>query len=669
MNRAELPAATDASPASRAPRRGGSPWHGIYVQCTFLLVLLFGLIVVAPLLQPGYFWGAHDARHDVYFIFQYDKSVQDGIWFPRWSPDWTFGYGYPFFIVYGPLATFVGELFHHFLGLGYENSVKAVLGLSILLSGLAMYGFARSWLGRNAALVAAVAYMAIPYHLVDVFVRAAMAESVALVFLPLVLWGFRETVTREGPRPPFGAVLGAAVAYAAIMWTSNLVAVVFTPALALYVLALILWRARDEGQSLSSRPGNTGRAGGEAGAGTPVVRRIARAALAPAIAFGLGLGLSAAFFVPAMVEQGYINKTQWFGQYYDPTRHFVYFHQLFNPTWGFGISQPGPNDIAQGAMSYQLGAAVVVLSLIVVAFARRARGLRRELGFWAVWAVASISLTLSISAPLWRHAPLIPYAQFPWRYLMLAILPLSILPGAVVALGSSPAPDDAQPQEEGSGAGRGRSVSGSSTWPAIMLAGLILLSSYPYFKVQNVEPTPDQGPVSYEALMRFQRTSDEMTGVTAWVDPALRPNWSPMAELWVQGQKVTTRVDYSQVPQNETLAVNSEDLGSAHEQVYFYAKDPGQSITFNWFWYPGWTAYLLDHKDGRPVEKLPVEREAGPLARIVAPVPAGEGYILLRMEDTPLRAAAKWITYATVAVILVGLLVVYVVARGKRRLV
>ena len=113
------------------------------------LILIFALIVIAPLLQPGYFWGAHDARHDVYFIFQYDKSVQDGIWFPRWSPDWTFGYGYPFFIVYGPLATFVGVLFHHFLGLGFEASVKAVLALSIVVSGFAMYGFVRSWLGRR----------------------------------------------------------------------------------------------------------------------------------------------------------------------------------------------------------------------------------------------------------------------------------------------------------------------------------------------------------------------------------------------------------------------------------------------------------------------------------------------------------------------------------------
>ncbi len=65
----------------------------------------------------------------------------------------------------------------------------------------------------------------------------------------------------------------------------------------------------------------------------------------------------------------------------------------------------------------------------------------------------------------------------------------------------------------------------------------------------------------------------------------------------------------------------------------------------------------MDGKDGRPVAKLPVMREAGPLARIVVSVPAGEGYILLRLEDTPLRAAAKWVTLATVLlmVLAVGL--------------
>jgi len=634
-------------------------------QWTFIvLIVLLGLVVLAPLLQPGYFWGAHDARHDVYFIFEYDKSVQDGNWLPSWGPDWAFGYGYPFWIVYGPLATLIGELFHHFASLGFEESVKAVLGISILLSGLAMYGFVRSWLGRNAGLVAAIAYMSIPYHLVDVYVRAALAESLALALLPLVLWGFRETVVR----PRIAAILGAAAAYAALMWTSNLVTTIFTPGLALYVLLLILWRRRGEA-------GRTPQAGERANPRqrSPLMT-LTRSSIAPAAAFVLGLGLSAAFFIPALFEQGYINRTQWFGQYYNPFQHFVYFFQLVNPGWGFGISQPGPDDVSQGALSFQLGAAAALLSVVALAVARRFdRERRREIWFWAAWAGVSIFLTLGCSALIWRYVPLVPFAQFPWRYLMLAILPLSILPGTLVAdeacqtdartsLDPSPAPG-APGHRASSSPGAGDRTTGSSaidseypSFPAVMLAALLLLSSYSFFVVEVRQPTPEQGPVSYTALMRFERTSDEMTGVTAWVDPALRPRWSSMADNWVAGRPVTTRVDYSRVPQSRKLAVNSEKMGGAFEEVYWYADEPGKSITFNRFWYPGWTAYLLDGRHGKIVRRLAVERENGPLARVIVPVPAGEGFILLRFEDTPLRRAAKLLTYGTLVLISVVLL-------------
>jgi len=129
-----------------------------------------------------------------------------------------------------------------------------------------------------------------------------------------------------------------------------------------------------------------------------------------------------------------------------------------------------------------------------------------------------------------------------------------------------------------------------------------------------------------------------------------------MADNWVAGRPVTTRVDYSRVPQSRKLAVNSEKMGGAFEEVYWYADEPGKSITFNRFWYPGWTAYLLDGRHGKIVRRLAVERENGPLARVIVPVPAGEGFILLRFEDTPLRRAAKLLTYGTLVLISVVLL-------------
>ena len=206
-----------------------------------LLVILFSLFALSPLLRPGYFWSAHDSRHSVYFLFEFDRAIQDGVWWPRWAPDFAFGYGYPFFNIYGPLSTYLSE-FVHLLGMDFVNAVKTVFGLSVVLSGLSMYGFVRRLVGPAAGFVAAIVYVYAPYHLFDLFVRAALAESVGLIFLPLCLWGFYEVMARPGPR----AILFAGLAYAGLMLTSNLMALLFTPLLGLYVALLGVGRLHDQ---------------------------------------------------------------------------------------------------------------------------------------------------------------------------------------------------------------------------------------------------------------------------------------------------------------------------------------------------------------------------------------------------------------------------------------
>ncbi len=58
----------------------------------FWWTIALSVFALAPLWLPGYFWGANDARHHVYFLFEYDRLVQDGIWWPRWTPGrWAMG--------------------------------------------------------------------------------------------------------------------------------------------------------------------------------------------------------------------------------------------------------------------------------------------------------------------------------------------------------------------------------------------------------------------------------------------------------------------------------------------------------------------------------------------------------------------------------------------------
>jgi hypothetical protein len=656
-----------------------------------LLVILLCAIAAAPLLEPGYFWGAHDARHDVYFIFQYLRGIEGGDWLARWSPEFSWGYGYPFFLIYGPLTSFLGALLVGFLGFGYTEAVEVLFAAAIIASGLAMYGYVRSWLGRNAALVAAVAYVFLPYRLVEVYVRASLAEYVALMWLPLILWSVRSAFQSTRPvnnsqfpihHSPILPLVATALSYAGLMITSNLVALIFTPLLALYCLVLLLNRI-DEEQPLRRLSKESF---------FPLVANLIRVSAAPVLGLLLGLLLSAFFWIPALSEGGLVNQDQWYGGYYNPELHFVYPHQLLEPGWGFGISQPGPDDVQQGALSFQLGAVPLVLAVLALVGLRAVPvGRRRELWLLLFWLALAIFLMLPISTWAWRTIGFVSFAQFPWRWLMIAALPLAVLAGSAALLGGRLSRTIYPERHLNARAGLLTEPADGLRHPlspannvlnlsTVLLALLVILGSYPYLRAETILPTPEQGPVSPAALMRFQRSSDEMTGAPQWVDLSQRPMWSDMAELYVRADDpplrpdatkaeidaaiarqiaaVSSKVDYQLMPQNETLAVWSQELGAAHERLWVHAGAPGQQVVFNIAWFPGWRAYLLDGENGPIAAELPLEREDGPLARVVVPVPEGDNYILLRFEDTPVRTVGKAVT----AVGLVGLLIVALLA-------
>ncbi len=217
------------------------------------LTLALSLFAVAPFAQPGYFWGANDARHHVYFLFEFNRVFADGMWWPRWSPDFAFGYGYPFFNIYGPFSHFLAEGLL-LSGFSYTGAIEAVFGLSVVASAAAMFLFVRDWVGERAGLIAALVYTYMPYHLLVLYVRGNLAESMAFVWLPLALWSFRRAVLGQaGWRPAWGWVMGGAVSYAGLMLTSNLVIVLFTPFLAAYILLLMVQKSSKKSDFFKSR--------------------------------------------------------------------------------------------------------------------------------------------------------------------------------------------------------------------------------------------------------------------------------------------------------------------------------------------------------------------------------------------------------------------------------
>ncbi|MEZ4709778.1 MAG: 6-pyruvoyl-tetrahydropterin synthase-related protein [Caldilineaceae bacterium] len=335
-----------ATPSDKQPSLADAHRPRLWRDGFFWLALAFSIFAVAPFLQPGYFWGANDARHHIYFLFEFNRLWQDGVWWPRWSPDFTFGYGYPFFNIYGPFSHFVAELLLYYGKLSYTGAIKTVFGLSILGSAAAMYAYVRTWAGRQAALCAALVYVYAPYHLLNLYVRANLAESMAFVWLPLALWAVRQCVLQ----PSYGAIAGLGISVAGLLLTSQLVTLLFLPLLGVYFLVLLVqYGAPDGTQDLM----------------LPVWVRFGawlRRALAPALGMAAAVGLSCIFWLPMVLEYGDVRVDQWYDGRYDFRGNFVYFFQLFSPQWGFGISRQGPND----TIGFQLGVVPLILAAVAL---------------------------------------------------------------------------------------------------------------------------------------------------------------------------------------------------------------------------------------------------------------------------------------------------------------
>lgn len=610
---------------------GGISHPPLWRDALFWLAVGLTIFAVAPFLLPGYFWGANDARHHVYFLFEYDRLVQDGIWWPRWSPDFAFGYGYPFFNIYGPFSHFLGELFHYFLGFDFTDAVEAVFVISIVASAGAMYAFVRSWLGRPAALLAALAYTYAPYHLLNLYVRANLAESMAFVWLPLCLWTARQAVVR----PAYRWIVGLAVSYAGLMVTSNLVIVLFTPLLAGYILLLALLYARPEAKG-----------------GWAKMRAWLRTLAAPVLGGAAGLGLSAAFWLPAFTERQYVRVDQWFDGRYAYRGHFVEWHQFFSPAWGFGASIPGPDD----PISFQIGAALVVFGALGVLFTwKTLERARWEVLFFIVGAVFGLFVASVSGAWLWELPVIggvLQAAQFPWRWLVITTLCVSLLAALVGH----------------------RSIVAETqrlSLPLLTLASLLILGSYPYLRVEIREPA--EGPVSLAALMRFQQSADEMTGSTAWVKEI--PRWSPMADYYISQEQaggpvrpVDTKLDYS-IFDYETFGASSVAHSTISEEVFYYnGRETPQRLVFNHFYYPGWNAYLLDGEHGQRIQQIPViPEETGTLGRMTVEVPPGSGYLLLIYEDTPPRIVGGSLSIVTIVLLSAGGALATIVGRRRQR--
>jgi hypothetical protein len=544
-----------------------------------ILIALAVLPTIFGLIGSG-FYSLHDDMH-VAWLYQMDRALKDGQFPPRWAPDLSFNFGYPLFNFVYPLPFYLAEVFY-ISGLSLVGSIKIVFALSLVLSGLAMFLFLKRNFSNFFSFLGAVVYVYTPYRAVNVYVRGAIGEALSFVFIPLVAWAEDKLVKQGGKKN----IVLTSICFAGLILSHNIAFLMTIPFLLFYGLILIL--------SLKKKK---------------------QAFFNLVLGFVLGLAISSFFWVPAFWERRFMVADTVFN-FQD---HFPFIKQLILPSWGYGISIWGPND----GLSFQIG--IVNLLALVIAFISftwllaKNKLKSRELVLF-IWGFLSLMVVLFLmnirSVFIWEKIALLPYFQFPWRFLILTTFLTAFLVATI------------------------EKISLSLKLKRFFGVGLLFLAiilSFNYFKPEKILPerTDNYFMNRYFANKKIKGYSDEISQEYLTIkEEYLR------LPLW-------TSVRPETLPQAKIESEEGEIIFSEEKATYFTAKikTPVETrVTFYSYYYPGWEAFV----DGQKV-KIGISEPHG---QISIEVPEGEHQLIFKFGETRLRSITNFVSLFSLLTVL-----------------
>jgi hypothetical protein len=388
---------------------------------SWIFVLLLAVFAVAPLTYPGFF----EAQSGFLPAFNVEH-LSDA---PNWGrqeaalADPLRGEGKLPYLLAWPFLQVTGS------GIA---AIKWGYALAFGLGALGFYAWTRRWLASRGAVLSAVVYTYLPWHLSTVYQRGAYAEAWLWAFWPFILWAIDRLAT-PSPRNTLVAIAVGLPLLAATFWTQPGLAALAVPLLAAYAVTV------------------------------PTKGPWTWARLLEA----LGLSLLLLWIVARRLPESSIPFA----------KHLLQPYQLLSAAWG-------------EALSFQLGLAAVGLSIITVALLlsrrhqegaetapsyllhlKRAAWFWRTIRFWRAALLVLVLLSLTLSNWLWQVTGLHSLLTYPWQLLALTGLPLAFLAGSVIRLDQRLA-----------------------TLPAWAgLVALVVLASYPYLapKFTGVDPGPE----------------------------------------------------------------------------------------------------------------------------------------------------------------------------------
>lgn len=513
-----------------------------------LIALFLAILASLPLLRSG-LPPTHDGEYHVIRFYQFQRTLADGQWYPRWQPDVNNGYGSPLLNYYYPLPNYLASFLHIF-GLSFIDSFKLEMVLATLVGSVFAFLWARQFWGDVGGVVASVFYTYSPYRFLDVYVRGSVGEVLALALFPGVLW----TMTRLVREGGVNNMVLFSLLLALTVLSHNILALMFFPFALSYLFFLWFQMGKKSQHPLATL----------------------------VLPLFLALGLTAIFWLPALLERHYVRGLEIF----DYRHHFVELYQLVFPSWGSGFSA----DFATSGLSVQVGIAnlvVLILSLIGLGYLKKNAVQKKVVLFMLVWTLLSVFLMLRVSQQFWTIIPLVKYFQFPWRLLSLVIVCCAYLAGSVVYVWGKKA-------------------------VAVLLIFLPVVLGIGYTK-----------PAYYH-----QRDDNYYTTRKNFIDGTNTPG-NAFNTIWMNTslQREKDRLRFK----SGEGSIKKQFVKATHYSFLIFAKQKSEMIVHTAY-FPGWTVFI----DGNRVEVNPTKD-----GTMLFLLPKGEHSVEVMFLDTPVRSIGK----------------------------
>ena len=264
---------------------------------TWLLGLSLAAVAAAPYV-PVLLWGRPGLGHDLQFhhahLQDFVRSLEEGVFYPRWAAAMNSGYGAPTFLFYPPLPYYLAAGAARITGDLMTGFFLAAALLSVF-SSACLYRLIRRQAGPAGAWLGAAIFAWMPYALLAIYHRFAWAEFNAVMWLPPVLLALTAFLDRPGGR----RLVALVVALSALAASHLLTCLTAGPLL----LGLVVYEA--------------------------LRRRSWRTLLAPVLPAALALLVVAGFLLPVFLEQNHVHldhvTTSRHGQY---GRNFLFHDEV-----------------------------------------------------------------------------------------------------------------------------------------------------------------------------------------------------------------------------------------------------------------------------------------------------------------------------------------------------